>query len=402
MPQNWKSSTRFAGAWRSVFACLCLTGAALLPAAAHADARSQAKRIHDRLAGVPPTEAVLTSMANDIAAGRETEAAYTAMQHRAFYDVTLKNFAMPWTNRDQTVFTPLNDYVATVIGMVRDDVAFDRVLYDDILYVGRSGLGVPGYSPSGNDHYAALESQGVSLKDDLVRTTQSAANGIPAEATAGVLTSRAAAQAFFVAGTNRAMFRFTLMNHLCTDLEQVQDPTRPPDRIRQDVSRSPGGDSRLFLNNCIACHSGMDPMTQAFAYYDYDETAGRMLYTPGSRAAEVLQQQGHVPGGLLDARRQLGQLLAQGQQLAAWLGRLAAGQGHRCEVARPRTLAQRRVRLLPGAEGVQERLFPRAERRAGPCARAGDDRQLQVQRLSAEASLRRSRHLLHGRLRGST
>jgi len=41
--------------------------------------------------------------------------------------------------------------------MVRDDVAFDRVLYDDILYVGRSGLGVPGYSPSGNDHYAALE-----------------------------------------------------------------------------------------------------------------------------------------------------------------------------------------------------------------------------------------------------
>jgi len=297
MPQNWKSSTRIAGAWRSVFACLCLTGAALLPAAAHADARSQAKRIHDRLAGVPPTEAVLTSMANDIAAGRETEAAYTAMQHRAFYDVTLKNFAMPWTNRDQTVFAPLNDYVATVIGMVRDDVAFDRVLYDDILYVGRSGLGVPGYSPSGNDHYAALESQGLSLKDDLVRTTQSAANGIPAEATAGVLTSRAAAQAFFVAGTNRAMFRFTLMNHLCTDLEQVQDPTRPPDRIRQDVSRSPGGDSRLFLNNCIACHSGMDPMAQAFAYYDYDETAGRMLYTPGVVRPKYFNNKDTFPAG---------------------------------------------------------------------------------------------------------
>jgi hypothetical protein len=297
MPQNWKSSTRIAGAWRSVFACLCLTGAALLPAAAHADARSQAKRIHDRLAGVPPTEAVLTSMANDISAGRETEAAYTAMQHRAFYDVTLKNFAMPWTNRDQTVFTPLNDYVATVIGMVRDDVAFDRVLYDDILYVGRSGLGVPGYSPSGNDHYAALESQGVSLKDDLVRTTQSSANGIPAEATAGVLTSRAAAQAFFVAGTNRAMFRFTLMNHLCTDLEQVQDPTRPPDRIRQDVSRSPGGDSRLFLNNCIACHSGMDPMAQAFAYYDYDETAGRMLYTAGVVRPKYFNNKDTFPAG---------------------------------------------------------------------------------------------------------
>jgi hypothetical protein len=36
------------------------------------------------------------------------------------------------------------------------------------------------------------------------------------------------------------------------------------------VSRSPGGDSRLFLNNCIGCHSGMDPFAQAFAYYDFD------------------------------------------------------------------------------------------------------------------------------------
>ncbi|MCX7054042.1 MAG: hypothetical protein NTU56_07520 [Proteobacteria bacterium] len=297
MPHNCKPSTRFARAWRSVFVCLCLTGTALLPAVVQADARSQAKRMHDRLAGVPPTEAVLASMASDIAAGRTTEAANTAMQHRAFYDVTLKNFAMPWTNRDQTVFAPLNDYVATVIGMVRDDVAFDRVLYDDILYVGRSGLGVPGYSPSGNDHYEALETQGLSLKDNLVATTQSAANGIPAEATAGVLTSRAAAQAFFVAGTNRAMFRYTLMNHLCTDLEQVQDPTRPPDRIRQDVSRSPGGDSRLFLNNCIACHSGMDPMAQAFAYYDYDETAGRMLYTAGVVRPKYFNNKDTFPAG---------------------------------------------------------------------------------------------------------
>jgi hypothetical protein len=77
------------------------------------------------------------------------------------------------------------------------------------------------------------------------------------------------------------MFRFTLMNHLCVDLEQVQDPTRPADRIRQDVSRSPGGDSRVFLNNCIACHAGMDPLAQAYAYYDYDEDAGRIVYSAG-------------------------------------------------------------------------------------------------------------------------
>jgi len=61
-----------------------------------------------------------------------------------------------------------------------------------------------------------------------------------------------------------------MMNQLCTDLEPIKDITRASDRIRQDVSRSPGGDSRIFMNNCIGCHTGMDPLTQAFAYYEFD------------------------------------------------------------------------------------------------------------------------------------
>jgi hypothetical protein len=200
--------------------------------------------------------------------------------------VTLKNFAAPWTNEDQTEFVPLNDYTATVIGMVRDDVDFREVLYGDILYVGDSKLGLPPYGINDNAHYQAMEDQGIDLKANLVRTTQSAVMGIPAQATAGVMTTRAAAAAFFIDGTNRAMFRFTLMNHLCTDLEPIKDISRPPDRIRQDVSRSPGGDSRIFLNKCIGCHAGMDPMAQAFAYYDYeydsatdpDGVSGRLVY----------------------------------------------------------------------------------------------------------------------------
>ena len=104
----------------------------------------------------------------------------------------------------------------------------------------------------------------------------------PPAATAGIITSRAAAQAFFIAGTNRAMFRFTLLNFMCRDLEEIHDTSRPPDRIRQDVSRSPGGDARLFLNNCVGCHAGMDPMAQAFAYYTFDDAQGRMVYTGGT------------------------------------------------------------------------------------------------------------------------
>ena len=243
--------------------------------------REQARRLHDRLAGVPPTDAVLTQMAADIQAGNTDAAAKLAMANRNFYNVTLKNFVAPWTNRDRTVFVPLNDYTATVIGMVRDDVDFSTVLSADLLYVA-AGAGAPAYSASDNNHYQYLEDNNVDLQAALQPATQSGLLGLPVAATAGIMTTHAAAAAFFINGTNRAMFRFTLINHLCRDMEQVQDSSLPPDRIRQDVSRSPGGDSRVFLNNCITCHAGMDPMAQAFAYYNFDAPSGRLQYTAGA------------------------------------------------------------------------------------------------------------------------
>ena len=238
--------------------------------AVSADERDQAKRIHDRIAGVPPDATTLNTMATDITNNNAIGAALVATDNPAFYNVTLKNFVAPWTNRDQAVFVPLNDYTATVIGMVRDDVDFRNVLFGDILYVG-VGSGIPAYSNSNNANYDALEAQAVDLSDSgkLVQRTQSSMTGVPASATAGVLTTRAASKAFFINGTNRAMFRFTMLNHMCRDMEQVHDTSRAPDRIRQDVSRSPGGDARVFLNGCIGCHSGMDPMAQAFAYYNF-------------------------------------------------------------------------------------------------------------------------------------
>lgn len=248
----------------------------------HAGPREQAQRIHDRLAGVPPSDVVLGQMESDIAGGNALAAAARAMSDRHFYTVTLKNFAAPWTNRDQSVFVPLNDYITLVIGMVRDNIPFNQILTADLLYV---GTGIPLPTAASNAHYDTLEQRmldpAFNPTTDLMPMTQSSVYPLPPGATAGAITTRAASEAFFVAGTNRAMFRFTLINHMCMDLEQVHDTSIIPDRIRQDVSRSPGGDSRVFLNNCIGCHAGMDPMAQAFAYYNFDETAGTMEYTDG-------------------------------------------------------------------------------------------------------------------------
>ena len=251
---------------------------------ADAEDRRQAKRIHDRLTGIPPTNTVLLEMEillmNDSTG--ET-AAQKAIENPAFYNVTLKNFIAPWTNEEQTVFVPLNDYTATTIGLIRDGEDFRKILTDNVLYTGNSSLGISPYSPNNNDHYEQLEALGPvtgNLADPniLQVQVQSNLNNIPDDATAGVITSRAAAKAFFVDGTNRAMFRFTMINHLCTDLEPLKDNTRSSDKIRQDVSRSPGGDSRIFLNSCVACHAGMDGLASAYAHYDYDNDSTSLVY----------------------------------------------------------------------------------------------------------------------------
>lgn len=242
--------------------------------------------MHDRLVGVPPDEATLLLMVARIDASDPLGAADIAMQHPAFFRTALKNFATPMTNVEGNVFAPLNDYSATIIGMIRDDVPFTQVLSADLVYRGVPGVVPSGYSHTDNDHYEELESNRVDLGDpnlfEGVLQSDHQPQILQPEDTAGVTTTRAAAEAYFSAGTNRRMWRFISMNFLCRDLEQMKDITRPVDRVRQDVSRSPGGDSSIFHNHCTGCHAGMDPLAGAFAYYQWDDEGEQLVYTRGN------------------------------------------------------------------------------------------------------------------------
>jgi hypothetical protein len=283
--------------------------------------RRWAKRIHDRLTGVPASNATIDAMEGMMLVDSNCtplppfssdcgkSAATYAIDNvsgpptaDAFYNVTLKNWAAPWTNEEQTVFTPLNDYTATIIGRIRDGLDFRNILWDDILYTSNV-VGISAYANNNNAHYEELEALGpvagnLANSSILQPVSQSAATlaappgGVPFEATAGILTSRAASMSFFSDGTNRAMFRFTMMNHMCTDLEPLKDVSRTPDRVRQDVSRSPGGDSRIFLNACVGCHAGMDGMAGAFAHYEWnytgDKSTGFLDHTPGAVSGKHL------------------------------------------------------------------------------------------------------------------
>ena len=251
-----------------------------------ANDRDQAKRIHDRIAGVPPSAAVLDQMealvAADDAARRRAhrDAGAILLQRHA------EELAVPWTNRDQTVFAPLNDYIATVIGMVRDDVAVQHRAVGRLLYT-VNGVDAGRFADQQRSLRERRDQRRRTCSAALTPTTQSSVHGIPAAATAG---------------------RHDLARRLGGVLHRRHQPRDVP--LHDDESHvprhgagarhlaaagshppgreplSPGGDSRIFLNNCIGCHSGMDPMAQAFAYYNFDETQpAASVYTPRPRCS---------------------------------------------------------------------------------------------------------------------
>ncbi|MBW2382458.1 MAG: hypothetical protein JRG92_02430 [Deltaproteobacteria bacterium] len=287
---------RLGGLERFTYMLVLAAALAVLPLVASAGSQERAKRIHDRLVGIPPDAPTLATMVSILDTQTPEEgpkaAALFALEHPVFYTSTLKNFAAPWTNVDQTVFVPLNDYSATVIGMIRDEVPFNTVLSADLVYHGANGVVANRYSHDNNHHYEQLEADHIDLSDtsDFIGRPQSTLPGsqLSGGNTAGVITTRAAGEAYFSAGTNRRMWRFTAMNFLCRDMEDLLDTSLTSDWIRQDVTRSPGGDSSIFLNSCIGCHNGMDPMAGAYAYFEWvpgdDADAddnGRVIHTLG-------------------------------------------------------------------------------------------------------------------------
>jgi hypothetical protein len=274
----------------------------------YAGDREQAWRMYERLTGTPPSNTMLAAMTDCITNGVSSSACstaannngvanissdgkvmatYLAMKDPNFLGVVVKNMVMPWTNKDQTVFAPLNDAAATLIGLIRDGKDFRTALYGDVFYYDpdssapaydpfvnvNNGTGTGNSSnPTDNNNYVYIEHNNKNMQLDAnlkFSAQQENFTGMPKTAVAGVLTTRAMQRAFFYAGTNRAMLRFTFMNFMCNDFVQIKDVTGNPDRIRQDPSRSPGGDSSVFLHNCIGCHAGMDGLAGAFAYYNW-------------------------------------------------------------------------------------------------------------------------------------
>ena len=242
-------------------------------------ARAKVSTVYKRLASVPPAAADIETWAAAYVAAKSAAEKRAALQTVAaaatlndfFYSKTVMNFADPETNEGEELRDRnLNDYTATIVGMIANEEDYRTILHEDVVYIPAAGLNLP-YSPNDNISYSTLEEQviqgQVPLAASLTRSTQTAVTGFPIQA--GIYSLRGYGSTFYNDGTNRAPLRYTFINYLCRDMEELSDVTRPDIYVRRDVDRTPGGDGEKFRTECVGCHAGMDPLTKAFAFMDW-------------------------------------------------------------------------------------------------------------------------------------
>lgn len=300
-----------------------------------ADAESKAKRLHIRITGVPGDTKVISEMKALIEKNENKKAAEVAIQDEKFLTINVFDMFSSFTNEDGNNRVPLNDYTSTVLGIIRDDLSFKEVLTGDIIYLPPLKENEK-WSPKNNDIYKAHQvANPVSFANSLTKYKQSdiigSSLGLNSNFTdfAGIMSTRAFAVEFYFDGTNRAALNSVLDTYICRNIESLSDSSRPDYLVRQDVERSPGANSSVYLTQCVGCHAGMDSLGGAFAYFDATDVEGVRVYsiTPEIVHKKFLQNSSNFPDGFVTENNSWINLWAEGTNKAiGWRGK-QAGNG---------------------------------------------------------------------------
>lgn len=266
-----------------------------------------------------------------LAEGQANEAAKIATADDGFINVTVRHWAGPFGNRAETPTQALDDTTAMILGTVRDDRDFREILTGDFIYfvdtASQESSSVPTMDSGSNQHFESAEREGVNLRRTLKRREPQEPRVLEA---AGVLTSRAWAEAHLQAGTNRRAIDFTFRQFLCSSLQDMRDATLPDFRVHRDVDRSPGGNSQTYLNTCRSCHAGMDALVSAYAYFRFDFRNVGQGVIRDLKVQRKMNQNGSVyPEGYITADDSWINLFTQNQNARfGWRGDLS-GNGIR-------------------------------------------------------------------------
>lgn len=239
--------------------------------------QEQAILLYQRLSGVTLNidDPLIQEMSRYISNGQPKRAAQVPLTSKEFYSLTVRDFAASMSTRETSPAAPLSDFVATIIGAVRDDVPATQLLTGNFYYRTKN---IPGVSDNirddiirSNVHYEQMDSLNVDLKQNLIREegqkVLDSSGGISTlDDAAGLLTTRAWMMAHANAGTNRRIIEYSFKVFLCSPIKEWANTTYPDSHVGREVGRFPNSEYR---SKCKACHTGMDGMRPATAYFDF-------------------------------------------------------------------------------------------------------------------------------------
>ncbi len=113
----------------------------LQPFAYNKAERKAAVNFYTSLTGASPSSDEVNLILEARERGDLESIAYDIIESRngfnnfgSFYNVTVKDFATPWSTEEGLLFEELNDMTATVIGYTRDELPFNEILWRDGVY----------------------------------------------------------------------------------------------------------------------------------------------------------------------------------------------------------------------------------------------------------------------------
>ena len=309
----------------------------LLSAAGYREDHSfRAKEIFKRINGFPlhPTDLRLPEMTSLLERGMPHEAARIATDDPLFLRTTLRHVIAPLTNKDESHFGEFNDMEALILGVANQDEDARTLMTGNFYYVGKSTLiNVTAYSPNNNLHFKRLFESESDLGKALVKLQPQRAD---LSDPAGILTTRAFAEAFYSMGTNRRAVEFVFRNFLCMPIQSWRDSSLSDFRVRRDVDRAPGGNPATFQQLCKSCHAPMDAMVGAFNRVDFRPLAdsrnpsvssGRLFFHGARGISDKVNQNSAVyPDGFVSTDDSWVNLL-DGKTAFGWNRNILAGRG---------------------------------------------------------------------------
>ncbi len=259
---------------------------------AHGQTQAQkddAKWILERITGVKwAADSALAQEALALAIqNNRAGIAALASKQAQFLNVTVKNFGLKMSTREETIRIPLNDFTASIMGVTRDESDARELLYGNFFYAGNANVMADTNAFAkdllkSNRHYEQLDNRRNDMGAMLVRINSQRIIAdeqddnytlMPSPDPAGILSSRAWIQAHATAGTNRRPVEYTFRQFMCLPIEKWADAAASDVRIGRDIDRFPGGDHMKFQTTCKACHNVMDGFRGAWSRWNFENDA---------------------------------------------------------------------------------------------------------------------------------